>query len=265
MLKSRREKAGLEPSGKQANAMRCIRLLLAILSTATVGCRAWERSHVWLIDRHRAEQSLRADVSGGLARTPDFRSGYLAGYLNVASGGDGRPPLLPPRKYTKARYRGPHGQLAASAWFQGFQSGALSAQQEGVDQYNFLPISPVLLATCSSCQDPLAASAWPSGMLEPLPASGDPPEALPGPGASTAPLLDQPEPTRPKTDPRHAGTSPHANSSLAHARRAPHRVRPVAHDGPVIQSDARGKGQPAESQPIDRGIAALRAALGPQR
>lgn len=66
----------------------------------------------------------------------DFEHGFRAGYLDVASGGDGIAPTLPPRKYWECHYQSQEGQLRTVAWFDGFGHGALAADQEGVAQWN---------------------------------------------------------------------------------------------------------------------------------
>lgn len=60
-----------------------------------------------------------------------FGDGFCAGYADVASGGAGCAPTLPPRKYWSVWYQNPSGQRKVQAWFEGFAHGALAAEQEG--------------------------------------------------------------------------------------------------------------------------------------
>ncbi len=49
-----------------------------------------------------------------------FADGFKAGYLDVANGGKGCPPVVPPKRYWSACYMTPKGQQAAQQWFAGF-------------------------------------------------------------------------------------------------------------------------------------------------
>jgi hypothetical protein len=65
----------------------------------------------------------------------DYAQGFEEGYYDVASGGDGCPPPLPPEKYWRATYNSPVGQEHVKAWFQGFRDGAAAARADGVAAY----------------------------------------------------------------------------------------------------------------------------------
>lgn len=66
----------------------------------------------------------------------DFESGFRDGYYDVASGGSGKAPTLPPRKYWKPHYQNQEGHMRTLAWFDGFAHGALAAEQDGAAQWN---------------------------------------------------------------------------------------------------------------------------------
>lgn len=59
----------------------------------------------------------------------DFKHGFIDGYLAVAMGGDGCPPMFPPRKYWGGSYDGGRGRDRAMAWFDGYQHGVLVAHE----------------------------------------------------------------------------------------------------------------------------------------
>ena len=62
----------------------------------------------------------------------DFERGFIAGYVAVATGGDGCPPSLPPRRYWKTKYSTPRAKKLVVAWFDGYQHGAAAAMADGV-------------------------------------------------------------------------------------------------------------------------------------
>ena len=68
----------------------------------------------------------------GMQYIREFKDGFIHGYLDVATGGDGCTPSLAPSKYWGWRYQSPHGQTAVNAFFQGFPIGAKAADEDGV-------------------------------------------------------------------------------------------------------------------------------------
>jgi hypothetical protein len=77
----------------------------------------------------------------GVHHSVDYAKGFEEGYYDVASGGDGCPPPLPPKKYWSATYASPVGREHIEAWFQGFRDGAATAKVEGVAGYGLLHVS----------------------------------------------------------------------------------------------------------------------------
>lgn len=76
-----------------------------------------------------------------------FRKGFEAGYADVASGGNGCVPTLPPRHYWKACYQTPRGKEKTYAWFDGFTHGAIAAHQDGVAGWSRVAVSHAAFAT----------------------------------------------------------------------------------------------------------------------
>ena len=62
----------------------------------------------------------------------DLGKGFRAAYTDVANGGGGCPPVLPPREYWSWRYQSPEGQAKAAAWFEGYPLGAAAAEKDGI-------------------------------------------------------------------------------------------------------------------------------------
>jgi hypothetical protein len=72
----------------------------------------------------------------------DFGAGFRDGYCDVACGGDGCPPPLPPRKYWKSRYENYQGQGRVAAWFAGYPHGARAAEEDGAGAWRSIQLSP---------------------------------------------------------------------------------------------------------------------------
>jgi hypothetical protein len=117
----------------------------------------------------------------------DFGEGFRAGYVDVASGNNGCPPAVPPRKYWSWRYQSPEGQAKVSAWFEGYAHGARAADEEGIGNWSQLQISYAIKAQyCDRC-----IGGEPGPMLVPTPNA---PGALPnGPPPEVVPAMPQSE------------------------------------------------------------------------
>jgi hypothetical protein len=132
------------------------------------------RNKLYAEQAWQASKSMYSDVE---CRS-HFADGFCAGYRNVAAGGNGCVPKLPPRKYWKVGYQSPAGRQKALAWFNGYSHGAVAAEQDGVAGWSRITVAP---NTCPSCV------AAPGGEL-PSPEPGPPmlpSEALPPLGSDT--------------------------------------------------------------------------------
>jgi len=74
-----------------------------------------------------------------------YARGWKQGYIDVAEGGEGCAPPLPPDCYHSCIFQCADGQAAIRSWYRGYQDGAQAAFACGVQQYNYIP-SPA----CSS-------------------------------------------------------------------------------------------------------------------
>jgi hypothetical protein len=70
-----------------------------------------------------------------------FGEGYRAGYAAVASGGNGCPPPVAPRKFWNWRYQSAEGQAQVAAWFSGYPFGARAADLDGAGLYQQIQVS----------------------------------------------------------------------------------------------------------------------------
>lgn len=90
------------------------------------------------VNRYRAYVSWykwRADYKS-VEHLCDFKCGFIKGYTANSSGGNGCPPTLPPPCYWKVHYQTQRGKAQANAWFDGYSSGAMAAQVDGVADLN---------------------------------------------------------------------------------------------------------------------------------
>jgi hypothetical protein len=148
----------------------------------------------------------------------DFGYGFRAGYCSVASGGNGCPPPVAPRRYWSWKYQTPEGQAKVAAWFEGFPHGVRAAEEEGIGNWSEIQVSyAVKQEYCDHCKQGV-----PGPRLVPTPPNGPPqepsvelippqgpgellmPDATPmaPPGQSPAvPLPDQGVMARPPHDP----------------------------------------------------------------
>ncbi len=95
------------------------------------------RNEVW------ARQSWHENKAcvGDREYLKDFGKGYRAGYADVASGGNGCPPVLPPRCYWAWHYQTPEGQAKVAAWFAGYPHGAATAERDNAGGWQEIQVS----------------------------------------------------------------------------------------------------------------------------
>ena len=91
----------------------------------------------------------------------DFKTGFFAGYADVAAGGPGCTPAVAPTSYWGWRYQSRDGQAAVNAYFEGYPLGVKAAEQDGVGHWgsvrpNFQkpqPFQPLVAAPIASSSD----------------------------------------------------------------------------------------------------------------
>lgn len=79
------------------------------------------------------------DVYRDIEFPSDFAAGFKQAYVDVASGGNGCPPVLPPRSYWTVDYASPEGHRRTQTWFEGYKYGATVAEQDGIGVWITLP------------------------------------------------------------------------------------------------------------------------------
>jgi len=184
-------------------------LLLACLATSA-GCVGLDDARLEgrLRRMARAAYATSPGACNGVVHSVDYAKGFEEGYYDVASGGDGCPPALPPKKYWRATYGSPVGQDHVDAWFQGFRDGAASAKAEGAGSFGVIRVSaesrygversknmPRIVLPMTGPRVKPPPEAEPSIPPPPLP---DAPPAAEPERAPPVPESPAPEPERPR-------------------------------------------------------------------
>ena len=118
----------------------CKYLCVFALLVASSGCYTVREDIDDCIMEKRLKYQARSAWSDAKSSCNDveyrshFQDGFEAGYLNVAQGGDGRPPILAPAKYRSWWYQNEVGNPEAMSWLDGYSYGAMNAEQNGVGQ-----------------------------------------------------------------------------------------------------------------------------------
>lgn len=93
---------------------------------------------------HTIASRAWADVKDCYSDLPcraDFEKGFKRGYADRASGLNGCPPALPPRRYWRAKMMGHEAMNRANAWFDGYRHGVVIAEQDGNADLSRVPTS----------------------------------------------------------------------------------------------------------------------------
>jgi hypothetical protein len=112
------------------------------LSLSLSGCTALCDAKYELGQKIRTSQAWHEfDGCNEQCFTCDYRSGWKAGFYDVATGGDGRPPVIAPHKYWKPPVFVEHDPSRQDDWYRGFQDGACCAKSQPDFHYlkTFLP------------------------------------------------------------------------------------------------------------------------------
>lgn len=73
--------------------------------------------------------------------TKEFKDGFIAGYMDIAAGGNGCTPAMAPSSFWGFQYQTASGHQAINAWFAGFPQGVKAAEQDGVGHWHSIGMS----------------------------------------------------------------------------------------------------------------------------
>lgn len=117
-----------------------------LLIWGTVGCQTaydeWDDCSMRLRDSLAARSAWNESESfyEGIPYESHFAKGFRAGYVHIMKGGNGCPPILPPRCYWGVHYQNAEGSAKVANWFNGFSHGVVVAEQDGVREWTRLPV-----------------------------------------------------------------------------------------------------------------------------
>ena len=86
---------------------------------------------------YRANIAMRSDYNA--RPSADVQDGYRTAFVDVALGGTGIAPPVPPERYWGTCYRTAEGHARAQAWFSGYERGAARALASCRSQFNIVP------------------------------------------------------------------------------------------------------------------------------
>lgn len=113
-----------------------------------------------------AEQAW-AEVAPTLANASrDYENGFTEGFADyLYRGGEGEPPLIPPRGYWNLRFLNQFGKASTKDWYAGFRHGAQTCKSTGLRDMWLVPTS-LLLGEEESLSAQQGAVAEPSLMMD---------------------------------------------------------------------------------------------------
>lgn len=126
--------------------------------------------------------------------TCDYRDGWKKGYYDVLTGGDGRPPVVPPKKYWKPPVLTEHDPSRQNDWYTGYQDGAACAKSQ--PDFHYVPtfMAPTMYPAhyghetveMISTTDASVAPQSEQPMPEAMPVDSTQPAVEPAPGTDPA-------------------------------------------------------------------------------
>lgn len=118
--------------------------VMALCAGGMAGCSSLQEAKQDYLISYRNEQmakeawrSMRGEYNN--MYPTDFERGWRQGYYDVASGGSGCSPAIPPSNYWHIRYQNSCGQQRVLSWLNGYREGALVAEQDGVAAFSAIP------------------------------------------------------------------------------------------------------------------------------
>lgn len=88
--------------------------------------------------------------------SPDYKNGFLEGFSDyLYRGGEGQPPVIPPRGYWNLRFLNQFGKSSVNDWYEGFRQGAQDCKSRGLREMWVVPTSLI-----ADPEKPSAPSNW---------------------------------------------------------------------------------------------------------
>lgn len=149
----------------EAIRMRSLIPTLPLIVCLIAGCASLEDQHYRNINRMRAANAWWKAKSNlpKNCRDSDYARGWKDGYFDVATGGCGEAPAVPPPAYWSPRFQDSNGRCDVNQYFTGWQSGVICAEKDGRGNFHDIPIragAPVI--ECPSDCGPNGACSGPA-------------------------------------------------------------------------------------------------------
>ena len=172
----------------------------------------------------------------------DFCNGFRCAYVDVACGGNGAVPPVPPQCYWQASRRHSEGHMKADQWFAGYEAGAQSALshpesafRQEVASSGVASLSPDNRSNAASAP---IAEGYPGGVYPGAPYQAYPPAEQDDPSE----VYGYGQPLEPIPSPAPYGHGPQPNPVPTEPTPAPTHAQPLSPqtiapraDGPAIQ------------------------------
>lgn len=113
------------------------RLMIMIVLVGASGCSAVRNEHQAMNQAIRAHHAWRSFDTGVFisSHSADYALGWKSGYRSVMAGGDGRPPVIPPKRYWDPQFFRQSDPQGQSEWHQGFLCGAANALKKPAQHF----------------------------------------------------------------------------------------------------------------------------------
>ncbi|MEQ8835785.1 MAG: hypothetical protein RID07_03175, partial [Lacipirellulaceae bacterium] len=195
--------------------MNKLRILCALVCVQLAGCATCHDLQYRVAKHFKTHSAWKCSGGTSPCHPAHYKDGWKEGYYSVATGGCGKLPPVPPKRYWKARYQTPGGRDQVATWYRGSQEGVVVAQATCVNTWNPVPTSCNAALPTQPCQECAGVYHEPPTVH----AVQDPPAQNPG----VAPYVPQaPENVLPQetTEPVPAG-NPKAEPAEPTAPQAP--------------------------------------------
>lgn len=132
--------------------MTKLRILCAIVCVQLAGCATCHDLQYRAVQQVKTHNAWKCSGGTSPCHPADFKDGWKEGYYSVATGGCGKLPPVPPKRYWKAKYQTPCGRDQVATWYRGFQEGVVVAQATCVRSWNPVPTSCSAALPTQPCQ-----------------------------------------------------------------------------------------------------------------
>jgi hypothetical protein len=130
-------------------------------SESIENCWEQQRNRRWAQEAWTKQQQVQP-----VEASADYADGFVDGFSEfLYAGGNGDPPVLPPKKYRHLRYQTPEGYQAIEDWFAGYRHGVAVAKEKGFRELVTGPSSLRTAATTGQVPNGMVLNQAPNFQL----------------------------------------------------------------------------------------------------